>query len=44
MIAKATLKMVVSAAEIAELCVLMLGGAAAMTGEVVFMDAGVHLA
>ena len=44
MIAKATLKKVVSAAEIAELCVLMLGGAAAMTGEVVFMDAGVHLA
>ena len=44
MIARATLKKVVSAAEIAELCVLMLGGAASMTGEVVCMDAGVHLA
>ena len=44
MIAKAALKKVVTAAEMAEMCVLLLTGAASMTGEVVFMDAGVHLA
>ena len=44
MIAKASLKKVVTAAEMAEMCVLLLTGAAGMTGEVVFMDAGVHLA
>ena len=44
MIAKASLKKVVTAAEMAEVCVMMLAGATAMTGEVIFMDAGVHLA
>lgn len=44
MIAKAALKKVVTAEEMAEMCVLMLTGATGMTGEVIFMDAGVHLA
>jgi 3-oxoacyl-[acyl-carrier protein] reductase len=44
MIAKAALKKVVTADEMAEMCVLLLSGATAMTGEVVFMDGGVHLA
>ena len=44
MIAKAALKKVVTAQEMAEMCVLMLTSATAMTGEVIFMDAGVHLA
>ena len=44
MIAKAALKKVVSAEEMAEMCVMLLSGATAMTGEVVFMDGGVHLA
>ena len=44
MIAKAALKKVVTAAEMAEMCVLLLAGGTAMTGEVVFMDGGVHLA
>ena len=44
MIAKAALKKVVTANEMAEMCVMMLTGATAMTGEVIFMDAGVHLA
>ncbi len=44
MIAKAALKKVVSAEEMAEMCVVLLAGATAMTGEVVFMDGGVHLA
>ena len=44
MVAKASLKKVVTAAEMAEVCVMMLTGATAMTGEVIFMDAGVHLA
>ena len=44
MIAKAALKKVASAAEIAEMCVLLITGATAMTGEVVCIDAGVHLA
>ena len=44
MIAKAALKKVVTADEMAEMCVLLLTGATAMTGEVVFMDGGVHLA
>ena len=44
MIAKAALRKVASAAEIAEMCVLLLSSATAMTGEVVFMDGGVHLA
>ncbi|MBL8384361.1 MAG: SDR family oxidoreductase [Burkholderiales bacterium] len=44
MIAKASLKKVANAAEIAEVCVLLLAGATAMTGEVVCVDAGVHLA
>ena len=42
--AKAALKKVAGAADIAEMCVLLMTGAAAMTGEVVFIDAGVHLA
>ena len=44
MIAKAALKKVVTAADMAEMCVLLLSSAGAMTGEVVFMDSGVHLA
>jgi len=44
MIAKAALQKVATAAEIAEMCVLLLTSATAMTGEVVFMDGGVHLA
>ena len=44
MVARASLKKVVTPAEMAEMCVLLLGGATSMTGEVVFMDAGVHLA
>jgi 3-oxoacyl-[acyl-carrier protein] reductase len=44
MIAKAALKKVVTAEEMAEMCVLLLAGGTAMTGEVVFMDGGVHLA
>ena len=44
MIAKAALRKVVTAPEMAEMCVLMLTGATSMTGEVIFMDAGVHLA
>lgn len=44
MIAKAALKKVVTAADMAEMCVLLLTSAGAMTGEVVFMDSGVHLA
>jgi len=44
MIAKAALKKVVTAQEMAEMCVLLLAGGTAMTGEVVFMDGGVHLA
>ena len=42
--ARAALKKVVTAAEMAEMCAMMLAGATAMTGEVVFMDGGVHLA
>ena len=42
-VAKAALKKVAGPAEIAEMCVLLLTGATAMTGEVVFIDAGVHL-
>ena len=44
MIAKAALKRIVQPAEMAEVCVMMLTGASAMTGETIFMDAGVHLA
>lgn len=44
MIAKAALKKVVTADEMAEMCVVLLSGATAMTGEVIFMDGGVHLA
>ena len=44
MIAKAALKRVVQPEEMAEVCVMMLTGASAMTGETIFMDAGVHLA
>ncbi len=44
MIAKASLKKVVTAHDMAEMCVLMLSSAGAMSGEVIFMDAGVHLA
>ena len=44
MIARASLKKVVTPAEMAEMCVLLLGAATSMTGEVVFMDGGVHLA
>jgi 3-oxoacyl-[acyl-carrier protein] reductase len=44
MLAKSTLKKVVGADEMAEMCVVLLAGATSMTGEVVFMDAGVHLA
>jgi 3-oxoacyl-[acyl-carrier protein] reductase len=44
MVAKSSLKKVVTAGDMAEMCVLMLTGAAAMSGEVIFMDAGVHLA
>jgi 3-oxoacyl-[acyl-carrier protein] reductase len=44
MLAKSALKKVVSADEMAEMCVVLLAGATSMTGEVVFMDAGVHLA
>jgi 3-oxoacyl-[acyl-carrier protein] reductase len=42
--AKAALKKVVNATEMAEMCALLLSSATAMTGEVVFMDGGVHLA
>ena len=42
--AKAVLKKVVSAAEVAEMSVMLLTGATAMTGEVILMDAGVNLA
>jgi 3-oxoacyl-[acyl-carrier protein] reductase len=42
--AKAVLKKVVNATEMAEMCALMLSSATAMTGEIVFMDGGVHLA
>ena len=44
MIAKSVLKKVVSPAEVAELAVMLLTGATAMTGEVLLMDAGVNLA
>ncbi len=44
MVAKSVLKKVVSPAEVAEMAVLLLTGAAAMTGEVLLMDAGVNLA
>ena len=43
-VARAALKKVAGPAEIAEMCVLLLTGAGAMTGEVVFIDAGAHLA
>ena len=42
--AKAVLKKVVSAPEVAEMAVMLLTGATAMTGEVILMDAGVNLA
>ena len=42
--AKAVLKKVVSASEVAEMSVMLLTGATAMTGEVILMDAGVNLA
>ncbi len=42
--AKALLKKVVSASEVAEMAVMLLTGATAMTGEVILMDAGVSLA
>ena len=44
MIDKAALKRIVQPEEMAEVCVMMLTGASAMTGETIFMDAGVHLA
>lgn len=44
MAARAVLGRVVDADEIAEMCVLLLTSATAMTGEVVCIDAGAHLA
>ena len=44
MTAKSPLKKVVSAGEVAEMAVLLLTGATAITGEVLLMDAGLHLA
>ena len=43
-VARSVLRKVVTPADMAELCVLLLSGATAMTGEVVAMDAGSHLA
>ncbi|MBL8379230.1 MAG: SDR family oxidoreductase [Burkholderiales bacterium] len=43
MAARAALGRVVDADEIAEMCVLLLTGAKAMTGEIVCIDAGAHL-
>lgn len=44
MLARSPLRRVTTAADMAEMCVALLEGGRTMTGEIVFMDGGVHLA